>query len=231
MLEVEDDFLKDQQLLAVIIGRKRTQHGRKAHGKFLMCLSLSLSCGCSVFDYVCLLIMSVCCWYWQHDLIPVLCQEGGAQRSCGFWAVGHDMNSPCVCLWRMDMKTCLQREADHNQVAVRDAHVNLHLVHDAFLLSSFQTDACWPAALRGAQTLKLYVHESLISSCVVCLAGLDPERHLGKSLAEMEPYLHEVRDTQTLLSESKPASAASAQVFHYDKLFWHFFWIIVMLFF
>ncbi len=83
-----------------------------------MCLSLSLSCGCSVFDYVCLLIMSVCCWYWQHDLIPVLCQEGGAQRSCGFWAVGHDMNSPCVCLWRMDMKTCLQREADHNQVAV-----------------------------------------------------------------------------------------------------------------
>lgn len=51
---------------------------------------------------------------------------------------------------------------------------------------------------------------SLIRSCVVFMAGLDPERHLGKSLAEMEAYLHEVRDTQTLLSENKPPSAAPA---------------------
>ncbi|ROI16546.1 Diphthine--ammonia ligase [Anabarilius grahami] len=36
--------------------------------------------------------------------------------------------------------------------------------------------------------------ESLSLLCCVCLAGLDPERHLGKSLAEMEPYLHELSE-------------------------------------
>lgn len=53
--------------------------------------------------------------------------------------------------------------------------------------------------------------------CCVCLAGLDPERHLGKSLAEMEPYLHEVREKINLLQLF--LLQLSDQVFHKVRLF------------
>ncbi|KTG37412.1 hypothetical protein cypCar_00028711 [Cyprinus carpio] len=83
---------------------------------------------------------------------------------------------PLAYLWRRDQAELLREiiSSDLHAVVIKVAaqmHVDLQLCE--------QESAESP---------------SLIRSCVVFMAGLDPERHLGKSLAEMEAYLHELSE-------------------------------------
>ncbi|XP_016420216.1 diphthine--ammonia ligase-like [Sinocyclocheilus rhinocerous] len=83
--------------------------------------------------------------------------------------------------------------SDYQRVRVENVCVRLQLQPLAYLWRRDQAELLREIISSG-------LHAVVIK---VAAYGLDPDRHLGKSLAEMEAYLHEVRGAPTLLSENK----------------------------
>ncbi|XP_016092870.1 diphthine--ammonia ligase [Sinocyclocheilus grahami] len=83
--------------------------------------------------------------------------------------------------------------SDYQRVRVENVCARLQLQPLAYLWRRDQAELLREIISSGLQALLIKV----------AAYGLDPERHLGKSLAEMEAYLHEVRDTQILLPEKR----------------------------
>lgn len=113
-----------------------------------------------------LFIMSGRCWY-KHDSIPaaaVLCQEGGAQQSYGFWVVDHDIWIACVCVYGRQSQTLVYRERQITtrwqcMMILQTSVIDISSLSHSWcicidMLKYFQTDVCWPATLRGVKRLK-----------------------------------------------------------------------------
>jgi hypothetical protein len=67
---------------------------------------------------------------------------------------------------------------------------HMYLEHNKHYLFSKLGFSCQPPCLLPCL---LYAHHA--AHCQVAALGLEPHKHLGKSLAQMQPHLHRLRDS------------------------------------